>query len=156
MKNDSNTTAGSGLHDADCSLSPIYDRLAIFEVSCLLVTLQCGISPTYKDPHRHVVALIELLRLSGKIPQYESLTHTSAVTPEISEDLREIKETARRQMERHRSSRNSPEGGEGTTNTGREMDLPIYGDPAKTIPGQYTGHVPCKECGRSHWMYGAC
>jgi hypothetical protein len=29
-------------------------------------------------------------------------------------------------------------------------------DPAKTTPGQYTGHVPCKKCGRSHWMYGAC
>jgi hypothetical protein len=34
--------------------------------------------------------------------------------------------------------------------------LPTYGNPAKTIPGQYTGLAPCTKCGRSHWMHGAC
>jgi hypothetical protein len=23
-------------------------------------------------------------------------------------------------------------------------------------PVQYTGHVPCRKCGKTHWMYGPC
>lgn len=23
-------------------------------------------------------------------------------------------------------------------------------------PAQYTGHVPCRKCGQTHWMHGPC
>jgi hypothetical protein len=81
-------------------LNHVYSQMAVFEASCLLVTLQCGISPSCKDLRRHVAALTELLYLAGKIPQSESPGHKSAVTQEIQEDLRVIKEIARRQMAR--------------------------------------------------------
>jgi hypothetical protein len=31
--------------------------------------------------------------------------------------------------------------------------------PLKPVPKEeptYTGHVPCKKCGATHWMYGCC
>jgi hypothetical protein len=87
-----------------CSLLAAYEKLAVFEASCLLVTLQCGISPMHKSLHRHVAALSELLHLAGKIPQSESPGHTSVVTPEIEEDLRAIQETVHRQMVRCQSA----------------------------------------------------
>lgn len=24
------------------------------------------------------------------------------------------------------------------------------------MSGEYTGHVPCKKCGQTHWMHGKC
>ena len=36
------------------------------------------------------------------------------------------------------------------------MELPILGKAKDVITRQYTGHVPCPKCGRSHWMHGAC
>jgi hypothetical protein len=23
-------------------------------------------------------------------------------------------------------------------------------------PAKYTGHVPCRKCGKTHWMHGPC
>jgi len=114
------TDPSSGLHDVACSLSSIYESMAVFEASCLLVTLQCGISPMHKSLHRHVAALSELLHLAGKIPQSESPGHTSVVTPEIEEDLRAIQETVHRQMVRCQSAQNDSEDGSGMPRTDRE------------------------------------
>lgn len=102
-ENSEKTLALAGLPVTTCSLLAVYERMAEFEASCLLVTLQCGISPLHKSLHRHVAALSELLHLAGKIPQSESPGHTSVVTPEIEEDLRAIRETAHRQMARLQS-----------------------------------------------------
>ena len=119
---DPETTQGDngGCSLTPCSLLAAYEKLAVFEASCLLVTLQCGISPFHKSLHRHVAALSELLHLAGKIPQSESLGHMSVVTPEIEEDLRAIQETVLRQMKRCQSARKTLGDDGGMRNIGCE------------------------------------
>jgi len=85
---------------AECQLAGVastalfarYSELAEYECTCLLLTLQSGMSPAHSNLETHLARLIVLLGLAGKISESEFLCSVLSKTPAIEEERRAIQE----------------------------------------------------------------